>query len=248
MNRRFFLAMSVPWLLCCAAGVRAVDVIQSNVGIGCSNICIGAQCTTSCSNSRPAPTDTLSPKIVKNVNDFTAIRVEGSVDLELTHGRKHSVTVYADDDRLETATRGEALLLATHQSPMQPRIKVEATTPTLARIEALGDAIVNFSGFRIDHLAILTPNSAAAVKGEDSSIQNVKIHGSGAPDIDLGKARTVRAEVDVAGAADVRLTFPSERGVLSGRLADVSRLQVCGKPNRESLQVHDVAELIDRKC
>lgn len=136
-----------------------------------------------------------SGKIVsenRTVDNFTALSVGNSFDVEVKIGPTASVRVEADDNvikHIETSVTNETLkiYLEDNYSFSDAHLKVYITTPSLKAIKTSGSASV-------DVLDVLTSNGKLSFKASSSSDIKAKVN---APEVEAGASSS--ASIDLSG-------------------------------------------------
>ncbi len=150
---------------------------------------------------------------VRNLAEFQAIHLSGSIDVQVRQGSAQSVTVQADDNLLEyletmvenTADgptldvrwkRGRSL------STRQP-VKVTVVVPRLSALHLAGSGDLLVEAFTTPALSLrLSGAGDARLNGVNAGELAVSIAGSG--DV-AGSGQAQRLKLSIAGSGDVRL-------------------------------------------
>jgi len=208
----------------------------------------------------------------REVDSFTKVKLEGSMDVEVKVGPAQSVRVIADSDVIEylrTEVHGGELEIELkhhkRNSGIFRRVEkmlVVVTVPSLesAEVQGSGDMIVEDvagSRFELD----VHGSGDAIVKNAKVETLNLDLQGSG--DIEIsGSCDDVRIELQGSGdikadrmeckSADVMLMGSGDIGVFANVSADVTvrgsgDISVFGKPDKISSRVRGSGDIHVRK-
>ncbi len=138
---------------------------------------------------------------------FSEITVRAGVDLVVRRGTQCEVIVEADDNLIPligTEVSGGRLILSAARSfQSQGRVRVEATTDRLERLEVEGASDVRLTGIDSPSLAILLSGSGDVTGDGRAGRLAVEVSGSG--DIRLGRLRAEDVKIRITGAADAEV-------------------------------------------
>ena len=186
-------------------------IIQSNVGTGCSSVCINGECTSTCddngSDARKGNGDVVDREI--DIKDFQEV-VSTDVDTVINQGETFSITVTADSnlhEYVEVDKQGNTLAIKLRQGQYQDAtIKVEVVMPDLRMLTQRGAADLAFSGFDQSTLE-LNIAGAGTVTGDDNMVTNLVVNSNGATQLDLQHSELTNAEIHASGTSSIRLQF-----------------------------------------
>lgn len=152
------------------------------------------------------------------VQPFSAVKVEGPVDVELHEGAETRAQVAIDanlQERLQLTVRNGVLTVALRGpvSRVHPQARVTLTTPTLEAVtlEGSADVVVLPRSARVGRLSLeLDGSGGLDWQGGEADALELEADGSG----DLrfvGAARDAKLSHDGSGGLDVRMTGALER-------------------------------------
>jgi hypothetical protein len=163
---------------------------------------------------------------VRQVAEFDAIELNGSVALKVRQGATRSVRVEADDNVLpviETEVSGSTLKVGprrnTNLRPRRP-IVVTVEVPQLKSIDAAGAGDVQVDGMKVPSFALdLSGSGQSRLKGMDCGELRIGISGSG--DVEA-QGHAASLAISIAGSGDVKA---------SALRSDDVRVRVAGSGN-----------------
>ena len=149
----------------------------------------------------------------RSVGDFQAVRLSGSMDLQVRQGTTASVQVTADDNLLplletvlESSAHGPTLDIrwkkgTSHHA--RTKVLVTVVTPRLTALAAAGAGDIQVDAFNTPALKLSISGSGdARLNGLNTEDLGITIAGSG--DVG-GSGSATRMTVSIAGSGDVRL-------------------------------------------
>ena len=205
---------------------------------------------------------------MRDVEAFTKVKLEGSMDVEVKVGPAQSVKVVADSDIIEylrTRVHGGELEidLKNHKGKRGffnniKKMQVIITVPTLESAQVHGSGDMFVKDVEIDRFDLEVHGSGDAVV-ENAAVQRLRIdlHGSGDIEID-GSCDDVRVELQGSGdvkahkmqckEADVTLQGSGDVGVYASMAADVTvhgsgDVVVAGKPDQVRSKVRGSGDI-----
>ncbi|MDB5229840.1 MAG: hypothetical protein JWN76_645 [Chitinophagaceae bacterium] len=146
----------------------------------------------------------------RSVPGFSAIEVQGGIDIYLSQGSQEAVAVSASRPEYRDKIRSEVKNGVLHLwyedkswfGPENRKLKAYVTVATLNKIRASGASDVYVSGTLKATDLELQMSGASDFKGK-VSCSNLKIDNSGASDLDIsGDAQT--AKIELSGASDFK--------------------------------------------
>lgn len=175
----------------------------------------------------------------RSVAAFSAIQVDGSVDVEARVGEPPSVVLEGDDNLLSNITtevRGGTLVIGTDKS-YSTRIGLRAriVAPRLDGISINGSGDASLEGFRADAFrASVAGSGNIDARGTASDVE-VTVRGSG--DVSLSGLAARKVAVEVHGSGNVRLAGSSDEiGVRVHGSGDVTASDL--KARAGSVRIH----------
>lgn len=163
---------------------------------------------------------------------FHAVRVEGTMDVQLAAGRAPRVRVSADDNQLAyVETEVDEGVLRVRLRPgfeLDPPAAVALECDRLESLELAGSGRVDLRDVSGDTLRLRLAGSAdLSARG---AVDEIDVEIAGSADVDLLDLRSERARVRVAGSGDVRV-HAEER--LDVRVAGSGDVRYRGRPEIE---------------
>ncbi|WP_417450427.1 head GIN domain-containing protein [Kordiimonas sp.] len=203
---------------------------------------------------------------MREIPSFNEVRLSGSMDVEVTVGKKQSVKVIADSniiEHLETDVRGDTLRIGLangHYSRIKV-MRVVITVPELvgAGVHGSGDLYVTgasavdfnmdlqgsgdavFKKAKFGKLDIELQGSGDIEMDGECDDLSIELHGSG--DIELGDMKCKAAEVDLRGSGDVELFASDSADVGVHGSGDVV---VRGEPAKINSRVRGSGDIVVR--
>jgi len=240
-------------------GVYAqTTIVQSNVGSGCSSVCVNGNCTTTCNGevTKSSTAFTGNGDIQQKDIDLTGFTSLALTDLDASvkFGQTSSVKVVADSnllDKVLVRLDGDQLVARLEDGHYQDAtISLEVVMPDLVKLNQFGSNTVQFSGFN-QSMMDLQMTGAGAMTGRDNNVETLRLAVNGAGNADMLATELTEAAVTIDGSADVRLNFTaaSSRGEakISGVVNGVASIEVCGDP-ANTVQLNGVADIYAVDC
>jgi hypothetical protein len=199
-----------------------------------------------CKKDKPAGTkgSGVGTTKAREVGAFSALRVNGKIDFEISVGKLAPLEVTGDDNLIQhVTTRVEGTeLLVTLDAKVKPKqpLRVRAGTERLERISAAYGAKGTVRGVRSDAFAIDVHMARVTAQG---SSQTLALKTRGAAIVELDEFSAARATVHVDGPANVNLGYLEELDVTQ---SGVSRVAYSGEP-KLTQNVTEPSRLIKRK-
>lgn len=169
----------------------------------------------------------------RDIAGFSRIQVRGAIELELTAGKDHSISIRTREDRMEdviTELDGETLVIDMEDNRRNSwwddaDVDVTITMPTLAELEVLGAVDGEIFDIESDELEI-DVRGAADVEIE-GTCGTLTLDVRGAGDIDADDLKCANVEVDVKGAGSASV-YASDS--IDARVSGVASISVYGDP------------------
>jgi hypothetical protein len=160
---------------------------------------------------------------VRPVAAFSAVRMTGGIDAEVTLAETPRVELSGDDNLLPmitTTVTGDALEIRSEQA-IRPKLPLIAhlATPRLTALEVHGAGDVVVHGARGDALA-LSVHGAGSIKG-DGAVHELHIDIAGSGDVKLAALPAEHVSVTISGAGDVEVTASQTLDVQISGAGDV---------------------------
>ncbi len=164
---------------------------------------------------------------------FSRIEVRGAIELELTAGEAHSISICTREDRMDdviTELDGDTLIIDMEDGRRNnwwndANVEVTITMPTLVEIEVLGAVDGNFYDIDSDELEIDV--RGAADMDIEGTCGSLKLDVKGAGDIDADDLKCKDVDVDVKGAGSASV-FASDN--IDARVSGVASISIYGEP------------------
>lgn len=162
-------------------------------------------------------------KEVKNVSNFSAIKVLGSPDVEYSQskGSDTTVSIYGSDnlvDLLEVSTVNGVLQVNIKNGVKilsgERRLKVIASSPSLNQVEIKGSADVHLKGMVKGTDMQLSVIGSGDLDAENLQYTNVSVWVKGSGDINLKNVKATSVDVQVKGSGDVDIKGSTQRAEL----------------------------------
>jgi hypothetical protein len=181
--------------------------------------------------------------VTKSLAPFTALSIDGALDVEVQRGASHRITVDADsraieyvainvlNDKLSVGLKGN--------STLDGKIKLIIELPALARLDFSGAGNIVINDVAGDKLEIFAEKAAGdlAVSGK---VKDLKLKINGAVTVDAGKLMAQNADVDVRGASSATVNV---KGSLNAKAAGAATIRYCGNPQALKEQVSGAGSL-----
>jgi hypothetical protein len=174
----------------------------------------------------------------REVKPFTAVRLEGSLDVRVTVGPARAVSVTIDENLqslVVTRVDGDTLVIDTGNISYQGMGRVELSTPDLRAfaIEGSGDVAIDGAGAAKGELKLSVSGSGdlswrgragrleLSIEGSgdvtlDGQADSARIHVDGSGDVKAAPLTAGSAEVAISGSGNVELTMAG--GTLRARV------------------------------
>lgn len=169
----------------------------------------------------------------RDLQGFTRIQVRGAIELELTAGEEHSVTIRTRENRIEdvvTELDGNTLVIdmdddRRHSWWDDAEVEVTVTMPTLEELEVLGAVDGEIVGVNSEEIEIDVRGAADVdIEGTCGTL-TLDVRGAG--DIDADDLKCANVDVDVKGAGSASV-YASES--IDARVSGVASISVYGDP------------------
>ncbi len=199
----------------------------------------------------------------RQVEPFTAVRVEGAIDAAVKVGGSQSVSVTIDQNLqplVTTEVRRGTLVVSTKDANWDGKAIVEITVPSLTAFAIEGSSDVTIEGGQGDlELSIegsgdLRWNGAAGkltarISGSgdmrlSGTAESARLSVEGSGDVKAGGLTARTASVSVEGSGDVELTM--DGGALSASISGSGNVVWHGKASAESVSVSGSGEVVRR--
>lgn len=203
---------------------------------------------------------------MRDVEAFTKVSLQGSMDVEVRVGKEQSVKVIADADvleYLETRVRGGELRIDLDCDGARAcrrihKLEVQITVPSLEGAEVHGSGDMYIENVKADRFDLEVHGSGdAIVNGAELSRLDIDLQGSGdiqiegscnevrmdlqgSGDIDAGDMQCKDAEVSVHGSGDVEVHASASADVSVRGSGDIV---VRGKPDKISSSVRGSGDI-----
>src|SRR5687767_8329205 len=143
----------------------------------------------------------------RTARDFTAVKVGGVFEVEVTAGKDFSVEVLADDNLLQyvkTEVHNGVLKIETTESiKSRNPLRVRVSAPSITNLEASGASRVAVEGIKDSSFGVDTSGaSKISLSGATTALE---VNVSGASHVDAEKLKTQTAAVEASGASKVSL-------------------------------------------
>lgn len=146
---------------------------------------------------------------VRNVGNFTAVHVGGSIDLHITTGNENAVAVSGKDASviadITTEVKNGELYIGMrngHHAVSSEDVKAYVSVKTLNKLSASGssDILVNEQLQSTD--LVISLSGASDFKGK-VAVQNLRLSASGSSDFIIS-GKTTNLQIDLSGSSDVK--------------------------------------------
>lgn len=163
-------------------------------------------------------------KEVKNVSNFSAIKVLGSPDVEYSQskGSGTTVSIYGSDnlvDLLEVSTVNGVLQVNIKKGVKilsgERRLKVIASSPSLNQVEIKGSADVHLKGIVKGADLNLEITGSGDIEAENLQYTNLSAFVKGSGDIDLKNVKATTVRTIVSGSGDVNVKGTTQWATLT---------------------------------
>ncbi len=227
------------------------SIVQSNIGSGCSSVCINGNCTTSCKGEETEIRKGSGQLESKSyaLSGFDTVVSQG-IDTVINSGEQFAVKVTSDSQLLEyveVRKRGDVLeifLVPGHYESTS--FKVDITMPSLRSVSQRGVTRLTVNGFIEPEMEVIM-QGAGEVRGTGSEFANLVLHSQGTGSLDLTGSKISNAELHAAGAVNIRLAFGEKAGQISGEMLGASELSYCGTPEN-TITISGVADIRRTSC
>lgn len=179
---------------------------------------------------------------IRDIGDFSKIKLSGSPDLHITVGPATSVEVIAEEDVLPlivTETEGNTLKIHPEKSFRSRRgVDVRITTPALDAVSINGSGDVQVTGIRSDEFVISINGSGDAKLNGTTGTLVVQINGSG--DVHAGELKATDTRVRIRGSGDASVQASNSLDASVNGSGDVACF---GNPARVEKSVRGSGEI-----
>lgn len=159
--------------------------------------------------------------VSRPVDAFTAVRVEGAIDVEYEQGRDRSVTVCCPQsclERVETVVSDGVLVVRYNSGEKNVLrdlnsldIKVRVTSPDLVAVTVLGSGDFECEKpLDTDRLSLVLKGSGD-IDFKSVTCDNLQLRVEGSGDLVVDKADALRADVSLLGSGDVKVGLKNTR-------------------------------------
>jgi len=169
---------------------------------------------------------------------FTGVSVDGPWEIKLERSGEFKVTVEAPAEIRDEITvhqsRGMVRLAGVRggSKSIRRRLKAEIRMPQLASLQVAGLVNLELQNFNAEHLEIVM-SGANKITGSGNEIGNLRLALDGISTIKLRGNPVTSADVNLAGAYSLEMTFSG--GELKGSAAGVGKLYYDGVVDRGRL-------------
>lgn len=178
----------------------------------------------------------------REVPTFSAVSLNGSMDVDVTVGGKQSVEIFGDArdlDHIETEVRGDTLRVKVERHyRLKDHIRVVVSMADLHGLAINGSGDANARNIDAKAFAMdINGSGDAHLSGKCESV-TYEINGSG--DIDADAFKCVDASVEINGSGDIGLTATGELALEVNGSGDIT---VYGKPRLRKFSSHGSGDL-----
>lgn len=169
----------------------------------------------------------------RNVSEFHAIELAGTLQVEVAVGKPASVELTGDADLLDkvsTTVKGGVLVIDTRfpqHDHGDHHMKAFVTAPDLSSIAISGTGAIKVTGIANDSLAISLPGTGAVTATGSTGTLHVKVDGTGQVSAKDLAARDATVEVGGTGQATLRASQS-----LEATITGTGSIDVHGRPAR----------------
>jgi len=180
---------------------------------------------------------------VKSLAPFTALAVEGALDVEVRRGAASRITISADKNVIDyvliNVSNGKLSAGLKENCIFDSRIKLLIESPVLARMDFSGAGNIVINDAAGEKLEIFAENAAGdlVVSGK---VKDLTLKINGAVTVDAGKLIVQNAEVDAQGASTVTVNVQNS---LNAKAAGAATVRYCGTPKELKEQTSGAASL-----
>lgn len=165
----------------------------------------------------------------RSVDEFTAIDLSGSSEVNVICGEEQSVTVTVDDNLQEIitteVTNGELRIGSTQSYSPKVGLKIDITVPTLNKLEVSGACNATIENCETEKLDLDV--SGAGKLFVSGTVDRVELDMSGAGSVDLSELIAKTAKIDMSGAAKTSVNASDELDV---DISGVGKVSYLGDP------------------
>jgi len=206
---------------------------------------------------------------VRNVTDFTGIKVSGGIDVYLSQSNEYALAVSASEDKYRDEIKTEVINGVLNISynggafrfSSNRKLRAYISFKTLESLEASGACGILINGsFKVNTFKIKL-TGASDIKGNvtidnfiidlsgastvkvNGNVQNLKINASGASDVKNYDLITDNCEATLSGASDVRITINKS---ISAKASGASSLYYKGNPERKDIETSGASNISQR--
>jgi hypothetical protein len=185
----------------------------------------------------------------REVDDFDAISVRGDMRLDITVGKRESLTIEARPEllhRITTDVRGDTLYVRTNHKDWvwgagKPRSTLRVTLPKLESLRLQGGNDVRATGFDGGDLKIQI-EGAVHIKGY-GRLDELRVTMQGAGHADLSELIADETTVRVDGIGSV---FVHPKETLSATMNGVGAIFYAGKPREVNTRMNGLGTIAQR--
>ena len=180
---------------------------------------------------------------VKSLAPFTALAIEGALEVEIQRGTASQITISADKNAIDyvviNVSNGKLSVGLRENCILDSRIKLLIETPVLTRVDFSGAGNIVINDVAGEKLEISAENAAGdlAVSGK---VKDFKLKINGAVTVDAGKLITDNAAVDAGGASTSTVNVQNSLNV---KAAGAATVRYRGTPKELKEQTSGAASL-----
>lgn len=161
---------------------------------------------------------------IKNVSNFSSIKVLGSADVEYRQSKdaKVKVSIYGSDnlvDLLEVSTMNGVLQVKVKEGVTilhgERRLKVVASSSSLTRVDIQGSSDVYLKGTVTGTGLQLNVNSSGDINAENLQYATISTVVKGSGDIKLKNIKATDIKAEVNGSGDIDMDGSAQRATLA---------------------------------
>ena len=198
-------------------------VTQATLSIAFLCLCSGCYIEVGVPGSGVAATEQ------RSVDEFTAIDLSGSGEVNVVCGQEQSVSVTVDDNLQEIITtevhNGKLEIGSSQSYSSKVGLKIDITVPTLNNLEVSGACNAKIENCETEKLDLDV--SGAGKLFVSGTVDRVELDLSGAGSVDLSELVAKTAKIDMSGAAKASVNASDELDV---EISGVGKVSYLGDP------------------